>query len=123
MWRSLAVLIASSLAGCATYSWQHPYKGASELGVDQYNCMQQAANTFPVVMGQAYRDAYTTPARTTCRTSKSKDQREEITDCTTMPSVYYPPQPYTVDLNKSKRDNASHACLNSLGWAWQKDPR
>lgn len=120
-----ALFIALSLTGCATYSWHHAYKGQADFGQDQYSCLQQAAKMFPVVMGQAVKEGYTTPARTSCKTTSRQERQrgEERTECVTEPSVYYPPQAYSVDLNQDDRNNAVNVCLNSSGWTWQKDEK
>lgn len=111
-----ATLAALSLAGCATYSWQHPSKTQADFKRDNYACIQESAHAFPaIVRRETYGSGYTTPAKTNCTTNAGQ------TSCTTTPAVYHPPTVRNVDVNEDNRKRAFDACMQAGGWTLVED--
>ena len=104
------------LGACATSSWRHANKGQTEFAQDNYTCIRESAQTFPVVLGQQTRgSARAAPSTTSCTSLPGQ------TNCTTTPGAYTPPTSYSVDVNSTNRSRAYNACMNSIGWSLQPD--
>lgn len=105
----LALIV--SLAGCAQYEWRSKTKNQSSFDGDRYNCIRQAAQTYPAIMQQiAYGTAIQTPTQTTCVTAGDQ------VSCTTTPGQYTPPPTSMVDVNEGNRTQAYNACMTANGW-------
>jgi len=114
--RALLLGSACVLAGCATSSWHHRSKGLNEFNQEKYTCIQQSAQSFPVVFQQqAIGTGYTSPAQTNCTTFYGQ------TNCTTTPGTYRPPASYNIDINQGNRNSAFNACMGANGWYLQRD--
>ena len=97
------------LGGCAM-GWTRPNTTQAQFYRDRFQCEQQAANMYPVVMASAG-PGYQAPARTYCTTYGNQ------TNCTTTPGVYAPaPQS---DANAIARSGAFSSCLQSRGYVYK----
>jgi hypothetical protein len=114
---TFSLVLATSLSACATYSWYHPTKSQSEFAQDNYTCIQQSAQAFPVLIQQRTSGTgYTTSSQTSCSTSPGQ------INCTTNPGTYHPPAAYSVDVNQANRTALAYECMNARGWTLRKNP-
>ena len=85
------------LAGCAV-GWTRPNTTEAEFNQDRYECQQQAAQMYPVMMIQrTVGVGYQTSARTNCTTYGYN------TNCTTTGGNYVPPATVIEDANLTGR--------------------
>jgi hypothetical protein len=114
----LAFLLLPLFAGCATYSWHHPYKGQNEFNQDKYTCIQQSAQSFPVVIQQqSYGTGHTSPSETQCNANDFGQM-----NCTTTPGTYNPPLTNSFDINEGNRKGAFNSCMTANGWYIKQNP-
>ncbi len=111
--KKIVLLLVTCCSGCGA-GWIKPGGTTAELSQDRYQCEQEAVKMYPVLMvpyskGQAHQTA----ARTNCNT------QGDNMSCTSMPSVYTPPELHMRDANKNNRDTAVHSCLKSRGYEFQ----
>ncbi len=112
----ISCLVCVVLSACATSTWHHASKGQNEFNQDKYSCIQQSAQTFPVVFQQVSSGTgYTTQSQTSCTTFYGQ------TNCRTTPGTYTPPPSYNLDINAGNRNNAFDACMSAGGWYLARD--
>lgn len=104
VWAVLATF--ALLEGCAM-GWTRPNTTEAQFNQDRFQCEQQAASTYPVVMASSG-SGYQAPARTNCTTYGNQ------TNCTTTPGAYTPPP--QSDANAFARASAVRSCLQSKGY-------
>ena len=103
------------LAGCAV-GWTRPNTSESEFNQDRYECQQQAAQMYPVMMVQRTNGVgYQTSAQTNCTSYGSS------MNCTTTGGNYVPPATVTEDSNLNNRNSAFGSCLNSKGYTFKME--
>lgn len=108
--RIILVTVVIFISGCQTY-WKHESGYSSSWERDKYNCEMEAARAYPVRMvTQSSGRGYTTDSTTNCSSYGN------ITNCTTTPGQYIPPQKYTEDVNQGNRNLAVPQCLRASGW-------
>ena len=109
---SLCVVL---LTGCAI-GWSRPNTTEAEFNQDRYECEQQAAQMYPVVMVQrTIGSGYQTSAQTNCTSYGN------TTNCTTTGGNYVPPATVTEDANSTNRGFAFQSCLNSKGYTYKME--
>jgi len=102
------------LAGCAA-GWSRPNTTEAEFYQDRFQCEQQAASMYPVVM-RSSGPGVQAPATTNCTTMPGMPAR---TNCTTTPGTYAPP-PQT-DVNANARSGAFNSCMNARGYTYKME--
>ena len=111
----ILALFCFFLTGCAT-GWYRPDTTESEFYRDRYECQQQAAQMYPVmIIKRVIHPGYQAPAQTDCTSYGNQ------VSCTTTPGAHTPPITTTEDANLSNRNNASSACLNSRGYKFKME--
>ena len=104
----LGMLSIIFLAGCG--GWSRPNTTEGEFSQDRFQCQQQSASMYPVIM-QSAGAGYQTPSRTNCTTYGFQ------TNCTTTPGTYIPaPQS---DVNAIARAGAFNSCLQAKGYVFK----
>lgn len=106
---SLVVVTATLLGGCAM-GWTRANTTAAQFYQDRFQCEQQAASLYPVVMAPAG-GGYQAPAQTNCTTYGNQ------TNCTTTPGVYVPAP--SSDANSIARSSAISSCLRARGYTYK----
>ena len=108
-------LCAAILSGCAI-GWSRPNTTEAEFNQDRYECQQQAARMYPVMMVQSTVGVgYQTAAETDCYTYGAN------TNCTTTGGNYVPPATVTEDANLYSRNTVERSCLNSKGYTFKME--
>ena len=103
------------LSGCA-FGWSRPNASEAESNQDRYECQQQAARMYPVVMVQrTVGVGYQAPAQTNCYTYGSN------TSCTTIGGIYVPPATETKDANLNSRNTAFSSCMKAKGYTFKME--
>jgi hypothetical protein len=109
----IVLALCLSLAGCARYAWQHPYKDEGAFGQEKAQCSREALASHPVQMVREMLTAgYQTPSTTNCYPVGNTVQ------CQTIPGRYVPPTYINVDVNKSGREAAYKTCMEGNGWSY-----
>jgi len=114
--RIFTLSIIASLAGCQQFEWYSPInKNVNHFNADHYSCLQQSAQSFPVVMQSvSFGTGTQTQETTQCVNNRN------ITNCTTTPAQYTPPQSVLIDVNLNSRNQAYNACMYANGWAMRE---
>lgn len=101
------------LNGCAI-GWSRPDTTEADFYQDRYECTQQAAQMYPVMMYQrTIGSGYQQSAQTNC-TSYGNN-----TNCTTFGGNYVPPVTVPTDANLNNRNVALSSCLKSKGYTFE----
>jgi hypothetical protein len=109
------LLCAASIAGCAV-GWTRPNTTESEFYGDRYQCEQDSARMYPVMMTQSsVGTGYQSPSQTNCNSYGNN------VSCTTMPGTYVPPTQVVNDANLMNRNSAFSSCLNSKGYTFKME--
>lgn len=109
----LATVVAMMLLdGCTQMAWVNPGKSESDFNIDKYQCMQEAANTYPAQIANVpISGGYSQPAITNCSTYGMGNM-----SCVTTPGSYTPPTTVALDANTRNRNELFNACMVSKGW-------
>lgn len=112
---ALFILTIYNLAGCAV-GWDRPNTTNYEYQQDRFECQQQAAQMYPVMMiKREIHPGYQAPAQTYCTSYGNQ------VSCTTTPGTYTPPITSTEDANSTNRIQALNSCLNSKGYQFKME--
>ena len=107
-----AVLVATALTGCGT--WTHPTKPAAAYDVDRNQCNASAIARFPVALAQRIdKPGYIEPGRSSCTNTGN------TTNCVNYPPREVPPTYITYDTNENRRSEASDSCVRAAGWTYK----
>jgi hypothetical protein len=98
-----ALVGVALLAGCAM-GWSRPNTTEAEFKLDRFECEQQAASMYPVVIA-SIGSGHEAPSQANCSSYAGH------MNCTATPGSYVPP--HQVDANANERANAVRSCLQS----------
>jgi hypothetical protein len=122
-YKAVLFLALSLLSGCATYQWNKDGATQADFNQDSYQCMTEAARTYPTaVVTQQVTQGYNTAAQTNCYTNGnaygtgSYVYGSSDTSCTTTGGQYVPPTYVNVDANTNNRAQYQRQCMFAHGY-------
>lgn len=123
-YRTVLPLVAClSLYGCASYQWSKPGATQEEFNGDRYECMTEAARSYPTALTPVQvTQGYVTPAMTSCNTTGTATDvgpytyGSANTNCMTTGGQYVPPTYMNVDANANNRNQAARQCMIAHGY-------
>ena len=94
------------LGGCAM-GWSRPNTTEAEFKLDRFQCEQQAASAYPVVIA-TIGSGHDAPSQGNCSSYAGH------LNCTAAPGIYVPPR--QMDVNANARANGVRSSLQSKGY-------
>ena len=99
------VLLPLLLGGCPM-GWSRPTTSEAEFKLDRFQCEQQAASIYPVVIA-SFGSGHEAPSQSNCSSYAGH------MNSTATPGAYIPPR--QVDVNANARADKVRSCLRSKG--------